>query len=307
MHKSLLSVVVPVYNVEKYLAECINSILNQTFKDLEIILVDDGSTDGSGKICDNYASKYPDKIKTIHKSNGGPSSARNIGIDVAVGKYITFVDSDDALLPNMYQELMPFFKDEEIGVVVSQFLCWDLSMQDNFNLQGKISNIDLLEAILDWNCTPSVCNKIFKREYLGSLRFPLNLRNEEIPILSRLLLKPSYAYVSQSGYYKYRIHSSGFTRNLRPNFFDIFINVDMIRGMLENEGVSSRLKEAFMRYELSLHIMSGVRIISYKKKKEYRDWLRKNRKYIITHLPTLLFGRKMSMRWRLKAIYALIF
>lgn len=89
-----ISIIVPVYNVEKYLRKCIDSILNQTFKDFELILIDDGSTDESGKICDEYNLK-DNRIKVIHKENGGLSSARNAGLDIAQGEYIGFVDSDD--------------------------------------------------------------------------------------------------------------------------------------------------------------------------------------------------------------------
>ena len=96
MTTPVLSIIVPVYNVEKYLARCIDSILAQTFTDFELILVDDGSTDNSGEICDEYAGKDP-RIIVIHKENGGVSSARNHGLDIARGEYITFVDSDDQI------------------------------------------------------------------------------------------------------------------------------------------------------------------------------------------------------------------
>ena len=94
MNEELISIIVPVYNVEEYLKECIDSIINQTYKRIEIILVDDGSTDKSGKICDDYA-KIDKRIKVVHKENGGLSDARNVGISVSSGKYIAFVDSDD--------------------------------------------------------------------------------------------------------------------------------------------------------------------------------------------------------------------
>ena len=93
-----ISVIVPVYKVEKYVGECINSILAQSFKDFELILVDDGSPDKSGEICDSYAKK-DNRIKVFHKKNGGVSSARNFGIDKAVGEWLCFIDSDDTILP----------------------------------------------------------------------------------------------------------------------------------------------------------------------------------------------------------------
>ena len=99
-----ISIIVPVYNVEKYLKRCIDSILNQSFTDFELILVDDGSTDNSGEIIDEYAIK-DERIKVIHKENGGLSSARNVGIEYSKGNYIAFVDSDDYINKNMYKIL----------------------------------------------------------------------------------------------------------------------------------------------------------------------------------------------------------
>ena len=101
----MISVIVPIYNVEKYLIKCIESIINQTYKDLEIILVDDGSTDSSGKICDEFATK-DNRIKVIHKKNGGLSSARNIGLDICKGNYISFIDSDDYIELDMYEKMI---------------------------------------------------------------------------------------------------------------------------------------------------------------------------------------------------------
>ena len=99
-----ISVIVPLYNAEKYLSRCIDSVLAQTFTDFELILINDGSTDTSGKICDNYAQK-DSRVKVVHKENGGVSSARNIGLDIAVGEWITFVDSDDSILTEMLERL----------------------------------------------------------------------------------------------------------------------------------------------------------------------------------------------------------
>ena len=101
----MISIIIPVYKTEPYLRKCVDSVLAQTYTNLEVILVDDGSPDDCGKICDEYAAK-DSRVKVIHKENGGLSSARNCGLDVATGKYIGFVDSDDWIDPDMYETLL---------------------------------------------------------------------------------------------------------------------------------------------------------------------------------------------------------
>ena len=121
---TVLSIIVPVYNVEKYLKTCINSLLEQKLDAYEIILVDDGSTDSSGGICDEYVKKH-EKIQVIHKKNGGLSSARNTGIENAVGKYIGFVDSDDYIMPEMYKNLIEVAEKCNAQMVMSRYFCFE--------------------------------------------------------------------------------------------------------------------------------------------------------------------------------------
>jgi len=113
----LLSVIVPVYNVEAYVARCVESILNQTYKNLEVILVDDGATDASGAICDTFAAQDP-RVRVIHKENGGLSSARNAGLETATGEYITFVDSDDWIEGDALEKLLAATLEHQVELVV---------------------------------------------------------------------------------------------------------------------------------------------------------------------------------------------
>ena len=119
-NKPLLSVIVPIYNVEEYLEKCLDSIINQTYKNLEIILVDDGSPDKCPQICDEYAKK-DDRIVVIHKENGGVSSARNLGLDIAKGEFITFVDSDDWIDETMYEKMMLKQAEENLDLVFTRY------------------------------------------------------------------------------------------------------------------------------------------------------------------------------------------
>ncbi len=132
-NQGLISVIIPVYNVEQYLCECIDSVLNQTYSSYEIILVDDGSTDSSGKICDEYAEKS-EKIKVIHKENGGQSSARNLGLKSAGGKYIYFLDSDDYLAENAFEELVKHIEQENSDFVFFDAVSFS-DPEDNFKIK----------------------------------------------------------------------------------------------------------------------------------------------------------------------------
>ena len=116
VNDAFISVIIPVYNTEKYLAECVESVLNQTFTDYELILVDDGSTDGSGALCDSYA-ENDGRVKVIHKENGGASSARNAGLDIAKGNYIYFIDSDDHIEPEAFEKLITCAKESDADLV----------------------------------------------------------------------------------------------------------------------------------------------------------------------------------------------
>jgi glycosyltransferase involved in cell wall biosynthesis len=118
MHK--ISVIIPIYNVEKYLSVCLESVINQTYQNLEIILVDDGSTDACPKICDDYATK-DNRIKLIHKKNGGLSDARNIGVKHATGDLISFVDSDDVLSLYFYEKLINILEENDADIVECGF------------------------------------------------------------------------------------------------------------------------------------------------------------------------------------------
>lgn len=139
-----ISIIVPVYNVEKYLNRCLDSILNQTFTDFELILVDDGSTDNSGIICDEYKTK-DNRIKVIHKENGGLSSARNAGLDIARGRYIGFVDSDDFISKDMYQILYNEAEKNKADMIMCEFKKVDKNYEAINNNLYKKSDIKLLK------------------------------------------------------------------------------------------------------------------------------------------------------------------
>jgi len=178
----LISVIVPVYNVEKYLKQCIESIIHQTYQNLEIILVDDGSPDNCGVICDEYA-KQDKRIKVIHQENGGLSSARNAGLDIATGEYISFIDSDDYIAANFMEYLYQICIHYHVDIAECDFLRFN----NNIKINELSEEIEVLNKIAmskrinkDYVArTVIVCNKIFKRYIYQKLRFPVGKINED--------------------------------------------------------------------------------------------------------------------------------
>ncbi|MEG2021798.1 MAG: glycosyltransferase [Oscillospiraceae bacterium] len=178
-----ISIVVPIYKVEAYLDRCVQSIQNQTFTDLEIILVDDGSPDKCGDICDEYA-KQDSRIKVLHKANGGLSSARNAGIEYATANYIMFLDSDDWMDLDTVEVLYKVLKQHDADIAECSFRnVYSDTIVEETTCTGAIiegTNIDALEGILDWNhFKPVAWNKLYKREVIGDIRYPKGLLHED--------------------------------------------------------------------------------------------------------------------------------
>lgn len=193
----LISIIVPVYNVEKYLRRCIDSILNQTYHNLDVILIDDGSTDESGKICDEYACK-DNRIRVIHKPNGGLSSARNIGIDNAKGDYIGFVDSDDWVEPEMFYILKKNL--EEYDADVSDINAKVVKDEFPFkNSKEKITCYEGTDILRDYFISDRYAcwRKLYTKSAISDVRFPDGKINEDI-IANYLFLKNAKKIVKSS-------------------------------------------------------------------------------------------------------------
>lgn len=206
----VISVVVPVYNVEQYLSKCLDSIIAQTYSDLEIIVVDDGSTDDSNNICDFYK-KQDSRIQVIHKENGGLSDARNVGIDIATGKYICFVDSDDYIekdyVAQMYEQIRKYCADICCcGKIVE---CRGKKSVINSSSQFVVNSVDVFKYYLQKKeIDNSAVDKLYRRELFDNVRFPVGRCYEDIGTIYKIFLKantivhidvPLYHYVVRSG------------------------------------------------------------------------------------------------------------
>lgn len=182
MCSSCVSIIVPIYKVEEYLSECIDSLVNQTYKNIEIILVEDGSPDGCPQICDDYAQKDK-RIKVLHKKNGGLSDARNKGLDICSGEYIMFVDSDDIIHKEMVERLVLTLKEKKVEIVECSVIKFSHSIVTPKYVEKQIdiyNQIDALrELILDNAFHQTVWNKIYTKDVIGDNIFPVGKCNED--------------------------------------------------------------------------------------------------------------------------------
>ena len=202
-----ISVIVPVYNVENYLEKCLNSLVNQTLEEIEILVINDGSTDDSQKIIDEFQKKFPQKIKAFSKENGGLSDARNFGIDRATGEFLAFVDSDDSVSEVMMEEMYHLAIKNKAELVI----CNLQKVDENGKVTQKLTQIPNLSEKIDLEKNFSVfsdisyfaCNKIFKRELFEGKRFQKGMHFEDIELIPQLLLQCKTLAKTDAFYYQY--------------------------------------------------------------------------------------------------------
>ena len=257
--KPLISVIVPIYNVEKYVEKCILSLMNQTYSNLEIILVDDGSTDTSGIICDKY--KIKKNVNVIHKMNGGLSDARNKGIAAAKGEYIGFVDGDDYVEKNMYEKLMTaillddteiaccgMFRESDTGENCEEVRC--VSKKTVYTDTKAINEI-LLNRELD----VSVCNKLFKSDIFDKIIFPVGKTNEDASVIMQIIEGNRVVHVGEALYhYIYRDGSITSNYNIDTMYCMYINSVNIYDFIKEKHPLLIQSAEYF----LSLNLMTII-------------------------------------------------
>lgn len=207
MH-DLVSIIVPVYKVEPYLRKCVDSILAQTYQNLEIILVDDGSPDNCGAICDEYA-KQDARIKVMHKPNGGLSDARNAGLDTMTGEYVAFVDSDDWIMPQMYETLLQMLKQFQADIAFG-------GVADDLEQNGKVTTVKVsnygdepfsesaAEAMRRYfHGSWAAWDKLYKADLFRDIRYPVGEINEDEAIVLQLLSKCTRVCYTNEIFYHY--------------------------------------------------------------------------------------------------------
>lgn len=217
MEHELISVIVPVYNAEKYIQRCIDSIVCQTYKNIEIILVDDGSPDGCGTICDRNA-RIDSRIHVIHKKNGGLSDARNSGVEKAHGRFITFIDSDDYIAPNYIEYLYELIEKHNADVSSCCMLntssdtaeyCVNTHIQDEQVLTGKETCRRLLDDL--YIILVTACGKLYKKEIVREYPFPVGKNHEDEATTCKFYYSSQMVVVGNKCLYAYYLNEESIT------------------------------------------------------------------------------------------------
>ena len=246
MDEVLISVVVPVYNVEHYLKKCVDSICHQTYRNLEIILVDDGSTDCSGSLCDEFATS-DSRIRVIHKFNGGLSDARNAGMELASGEWWMFVDSDDYIAPDTAETLLLAAVENHCEIAVCNMMrIYEDGKQEPFYCPVTEPTIWAGEQRFETLRQPSVCNKLFRADLFKELRFPKRKFYEDTFVYHVLAHRANrIALTGLSGYYYLSRRESILGHSqFTDRYFDYVEAIHERAMFLFNHGVSRYGEEA---------------------------------------------------------------
>lgn len=209
----LISVIIPVYNVEKYLSQCLDSVIGQTYQNLEIIIIDDGSTDNSGKMCDIYAQKDP-RVQVIHQNNAGVSAARNMGLKTAKGAYIGFVDADDYIRPDMYEYLYQLITQDNANIAMCNWYSDGLSVTNPINTAYRLIPAS---EIFVYGHYPNPVNKLFRAKLLENQWFdPEITYGEDAFFIFELIKKGGMIALGNGNKYYYRQHVTSARHKFTP-------------------------------------------------------------------------------------------
>lgn len=229
--QELISVIIPIYNVEKYLKKCIDSIINQTYKNLEIILVDDGSPDNCGKICDEYAKK-DQRIRVIHKKNGGLSDARNAGIDIAKGKYIGFVDSDDYIETDMYEYLYNILIENSSDISICDYEYYyeknnTIGKSNNVKMNETVDKKEALRRLMGNSIGNYAWNKLYKRDLFNNVRYPVGRKMEDCGTTYKLFYLSNKITIGNERKYYYLQRDDSILHKKNFSFYKDFFELTL--------------------------------------------------------------------------------
>lgn len=279
----LITVILPVYNVSQYLHRCIKSVISQTYKNIEIILVDDGSTDNSGSICDEYKD-IDHRIKVIHKVNGGLSDARNAGIEIATGEYLTFIDSDDYIDEDYVKYLYGLVKEgQTLMSICSHTVVYDNGtvLKKETGERQKLESKTVLDRILyDEDIDLSAWAKLYHKSLFKDIRFPVGRLFEDAATTYKFIDKSGYVMIGSQSKYYYMIRSNsistvGFSRKK----IDLITSTKEMCDYCENkypELKSGALRRLTYSYLSTLSQLANSNVKDIEIQKELMSFIRKN-------------------------------
>lgn len=298
----LVSIIVPVYNVEEYLGRCVDSILGQTYTNLEVILVDDGAKDSSGDICDAYARQDP-RVRVIHKENGGLSSARNAGIDIAKGDYLEFVDSDDWIEPDAVESLLSLALEQNVELVVGGR--YDVKAKTGVKKKGLcpvrtevISGEELVSRIFRWdNCDSAAPDKLFHRRLFAQIRFPHGKVCEDVPIMYKIVLDAGRAALLDKPFYNYFHRPGSITfSSVSEKTFHFSQHTEKILPDIQERYPSLEREARYLRVRSLVYAVQSVDLARPEDRKRFSEVCRESRKGLRSQVPFFLgcpwFSRK---------------
>lgn len=304
--KDTISVIVPIYKVERYLDECITSIVNQNYDNLEIILVDDGSPDNCPEICEVWASRDL-RIKVVHKTNGGLSSARNAGLKVASGDFVMFVDSDDFIELSMVSNLLQSLKNTNADITcceINRYKDGKYSLMDIFHSDVEsytISSTQYLKKLFLTEVSCASWNKLYKREILKNMYFPEGTYNEDIVFLYNLLQNKDISItLINKALYNYRVTPNSVTTTFGLRNMDYLYNAQRFEKSILDKRMD--LYKSFCVYMSRVAIDIGWILIKKDYRKDYRKDFEFCKRYIRKGLFKIIFAYPLPLRWKVYSI-----
>ena len=292
VNDSLVSIIVPIYNAEKYLDSCIQSVLRQTYTNWELILIDDGSTDKSGRIAEEYGFA-DERITVFHQKNLGVSLARNQGIDEATGNYVVFLDADDELIEDCLAKTVNIAEETNADVVAVRSCENQELFQDRIIWTGAEA---LENSLKDHLFTYSACAKLIRREFIGKTRFTPDIRiNEDSYFVFQLLCKQNVFVLTNDVIYFYRANSESSSRTVfSEKYFDILKVSDLKYKKIEEQFPQMHDLAKNMLLKARMNVL---RILAVRTRDEYRDVEKKLLEYILDNKEDYIPSSKECNQW----------
>lgn len=293
-----ISVIVPVYNTKDYLCKCLDSLLDQTLDEIEILVVDDGSTDGTADLLKEYADKHPEKLKAFYKENGGQGSARNLALQYVTGEYLGFVDSDDWVDVDMYEKMYEKAKQDDADIVICD-------MTDHYPTYDVYHHSSTFTD--KFSVTPSACNKIFRRELVGNIKFPEGVWYEDFEFTTKnLMLTENISVIHKDFYHCHCREVSTMSNNNARKNMNMLTVLENIADFAKEKGMEQKYRET-MEYLYIEHVLiTTINRVQCQKNKEKKSVIKAMIKSIKERYPRFYKSDVFKMMPRNRRIVAIL-